>query len=107
MIWNGPRNPRGRRAGKGVPTMSEPTKAPRSKSRLGRGLSSLISISDVPAEAPAEALSTGATPVMREITPPAPRTDEPVDPPLGVRVFELPLSAIVPNPHQPRRQFDE
>jgi ParB family chromosome partitioning protein len=28
-------------------------------------------------------------------------------PPTGVRVAEIPLSAIVPNPHQPRRHFNE
>ena len=78
--------------------MSDPSKTARPKSRLGRGLSSLISISSE--EAPAEAGSTGgALPVMREIPAPAP---EP-----GVRVIEIPLASIVPNPHQPRRDFDE
>jgi ParB family transcriptional regulator, chromosome partitioning protein len=82
------------------------------KSRLGRGLSSLISVSSgedqatavapVPPTAPA-----ARTPVMREIppVPSAPANDARA---LAKNaVLEIPLSAIVPNPHQPRRQMDE
>src|SRR5690349_8434795 len=81
--------------------MSDPASKPlRSKSRLGRGLSSLISISAE--EAPAEAGSTGGAPlpIMREIR-------APVQPEPGVRVIDIPLASIIPNPHQPRRVFDE
>jgi ParB family chromosome partitioning protein len=78
-------------------------KATKPKSRLGRGLSSLISLStpdDPPPQHPAiPATDTpSATPSDTSATAPVPA---------GVRVAEIPLSAIVPNPHQPRRHFDE
>ncbi len=67
------------------------------KSRLGRGLSSLMNMSQ---------------PVMVELpapgTPAAPATAEIIAPlPLGVSVLEVSPDRIVPNPHQPRREFDE
>lgn len=78
------------------------------KSRLGRGLSSLISISaPVEAEVPPLDLSGGETPpptAPKASTPPA-APDTPATP--GVRPTELPLTAIAPNPHQPRRAFDD
>jgi ParB family chromosome partitioning protein len=72
----------------------------RSKSRLGRGLSSLISVSE---------------PVMGEIGTggaagaPAAEAAAPggVGTVPGLKVLEVALNAIVPNPHQPRRKFDE
>jgi ParB family chromosome partitioning protein len=78
------------------------------KSRLGRGLSSLISLSTpeeppeqlpaIPAPAAASAPSATAVAIPPDVSAaPAP----------GVRVADIPLSAIVPNPHQPRRQFNE
>src|SRR5688500_15594349 len=86
------------RAGKGVPSMSDSGKPSRVKSRLGRGLSSLISVSELPAEAG----QTGdSAPIMRELPAPPPDAQP------GIRIIELPLASIVPNPHQPRRQFDE
>ncbi len=74
----------------------------KSKSRLGRGLSSLISIS-APVEAEVAPLA---------LTDPPPPDAPPVTAPdtaatLGVRPTELPLDAIGPNPHQPRRAFDD
>jgi ParB family chromosome partitioning protein len=55
-------------------------------------------------EAPAEAASaTGVAPVMREL--PLPAAAEAL--PLGVRVLDIPLESIVPNPHQPRREFND
>jgi len=81
------------------------------KSRLGRGLSSLISVSSEEAEAPA-ATDTAVAPEPRspqKIVPivksipaePAPQ------PPAGAAIAELPLESIVPNPHQPRRQMND
>lgn len=62
------------------------------KSRLGRGLSSLISVSDLPVEAELPA-------------PPAATAPQPQSVP--VSPMEIPLDQIAPNPHQPRRQMNE
>jgi len=80
------------------------------KSRLGRGLSSLISISSGEEQATALAPNPPAapaarTPVMREIPQPSADVEEPSSP--NGRVIDVQLSAIIPNPHQPRRQMDE
>ena len=78
-------------------------KATKPKSRLGRGLSSLISLStpdDPPPQLPA--IPATDTPSAPSATPSDTSATGP-----GVRVAEIPLSAIVPNPHQPRRHFNE
>jgi len=81
---------------------------PKSKSRLGRGLSSLISISDLPVEAETPeptARSSGpfsTQPLMQS---------QPVETtsvgPIPAASTDIALASISPNPHQPRRQFDE
>jgi ParB family chromosome partitioning protein len=79
-------------------------KVTKPKSRLGRGLSSLISIStpDSP-PAPLPAIpTTDASSATPASTSEASDARHP-----GVRVAEIPLSAIVANPHQPRRHFNE
>ncbi len=91
----------------------------KTKSRLGRGLSSLISISEA---APAESevpmdMAAIATVAMMErraaLEVAAKAAAELVDPPatasLPARnaVIEIPLDRIVPNPHQPRRVMNE
>jgi ParB family chromosome partitioning protein len=55
--------------------------------------------------APAEAGATAgeAARLMREL--PQPEGAEAATP--GVRVLDLPLASIVPNPHQPRREFND
>src|SRR5438105_8770228 len=67
------------------------------KSRLGRGLSSLISISDLPVEA--------------EVAPPLDLSDDIIAAPQAASdksgPEEIDLDKIHPNPHQPRRQFDQ
>ncbi len=69
------------------------------KSRLGRGLSSLMTISsdvtgdEVASVAPAVSSAPASVP-----TPATAPSGHPT---------ELPLTAITPNPHQPRRQFDD
>lgn len=69
--------------------------------RLGRGLSSLISVSDLPVQAEVrEAPLNGATPPPEEEL--AGRSVQ-----RQVQENEISVSAIRPNPHQPRRQMDE
>jgi ParB family chromosome partitioning protein len=88
------------------------------KSRLGRGLSSLISVSDPPlvereiarVEEIDRESGTGAGDVITEVTTPVGASE-----PLGAREvrsglgspIELPIDQITPNPHQPRREFNE
>src|SRR5438105_9365272 len=64
------------------------------KSRLGRGLSSLISVSDLPVEAEIQ-------PTPQE--PPA-APDTPVAQP---EMNLISVDQVTPNPHQPRRQMNE
>ena len=75
-------------------------KATKPKSRLGRGLSSLISLS-TPEDPPPQHPAIPATDTPSVTSSDTSATGS------GVRVAELPLSAIVPNPHQPRRHFNE
>lgn len=66
----------------------------KSKSRLGRGLSSLISMSEMPIEA--------------EIpNPPAEPAPQTINPTATLSQAEIETALIDPNPHQPRKQFDE
>ena len=75
------------------------------KSRLGRGLSSLISISSpVEAEVAQPAPAVPAAGPTATDTPPGVATMSATP---GIRPTELPLEVINPNPHQPRRQFDD
>src|SRR5688500_3241234 len=74
----------------------------RPKSRLGRGLSSLISISDLSAEAEVSPTPASAPSVAATVAVPVPPTVRPTSTSL-----EVPVGSIVPNPHQPRRSFDD
>ncbi|HEV8607067.1 MAG TPA: ParB/RepB/Spo0J family partition protein [Tepidisphaeraceae bacterium] len=67
----------------------------KNKPRLGRGLSSLISISELPVEAEIKPKPA--------VTP----TSHPPSPTPQTNPTEIPLAQIQPNPHQPRRSFDE
>jgi ParB family transcriptional regulator, chromosome partitioning protein len=70
--------------------------AHKNKPRLGRGLSSLISVSELPVE--------------REIAEPMPAVRIEDGPPAGLHQSmpgEISIDLISPNPHQPRRIFDE
>ena len=73
---------------------------------LGRGLGALISESPRPADSDADRrldAAAGAGPV-----PPGP--EQPADAPVevvGAHYQDIPVSAITPNPRQPRRAFDE
>ncbi|HSZ59230.1 MAG TPA: ParB/RepB/Spo0J family partition protein [Tepidisphaeraceae bacterium] len=73
------------------------SKLMKTKSRLGRGLSSLISMSDLPVEAE---IPVGAEPVG---IPPVATAE----PPTIASPLEIPIDAVIPNPHQPRRQMNE
>jgi len=68
----------------------------KNKPRLGRGLSSLISVSDLPVEA--EIAPTPAVPTSHPPIPPSSHSTSP---------GELPIAQIQPNPHQPRRSFND
>src|SRR5437867_3160755 len=73
------------------------SKLEKARSRLGRGLSSLISIPDLPIEgaigetqAPSSEVAAGSPlPGSLAVSP------------------EIPIDQVSPNPHQPRRDFDE
>ena len=72
------------------------------KPRLGRGLSSLLQISEPPEERESPAEKT-------EVSGGAPdrnRTGTGDDKP-GAAVLDLPVASIQPNPHQPRREFND
>lgn len=76
----------------------------RNKPRLGRGLSSLLAMSGLDTE--------GVQPAGEAIEPDAGASMEVVPPaatlPAGASmVVEIPIASIRPNPHQPRRDFNE
>ncbi len=83
--------------------MSAKTQA-RTKPRLGRGLSSLISIPEVPiqVELPSPPQQQGTATVTSDI-PPAQPSPTPAD----AEVVRLPASEIHANPHQPRHTFND
>jgi len=72
----------------------------KAKPRLGRGLSSLISMPDIGEDVVAPLAPAGVEPGVMDsgLQGLLPR---------GPVVIELPVQDIRPNPHQPRRQFDE
>jgi len=73
------------------------------KSRLGRGLSSLISISELPVEADiSPSVSSSSEPGSRAIQEGADRRSSSSGQPVDISVV-----SIEPNPHQPRRQMNE
>jgi len=72
----------------------------KNKPRLGRGLSSLISISDLPVEA--EVPAQGA-----KVDESAPARQPGAAGAGRASSAEIPVDAILPNPRQPRRSFDE
>ena len=90
--------------------MGSPTKnTKKSRSRLGRGLSALV---DQQVSAPVEVGGDKAVTqerhikhIINENLTNEPPTDTPI-PDDHERVFEIPVSSVVPNPSQPRRMFD-
>lgn len=82
----------------------------KNKPRLGRGLSSLLSSANFPVEAelPAEQVEKAADGAAS--TPAPSRTPTAPPEPAAVTdggILQVPLEAIVPNPHQPRKQMNE
>ncbi len=75
---------------------------------LGRGLGALIPESPRPADGDAARGPGLAGPAADGPVPPGPAdaADGPVEV-FGARYLEIPVSAITPNPRQPRRTFDE
>jgi ParB family transcriptional regulator, chromosome partitioning protein len=69
------------------------------KSRLGRGLSSLMN--STPADVSA------ASPIVSDTGAAASDVEAAATLPPGVRVLDVPVGDLAPNPHQPRRRFDE
>ena len=94
----------------------------KTKSRLGRGLSSLISISSeaenveevaavpVPLPAPSEVQSTALAPLVdpknlsASVNRPPPSLQGDRRP---IQAIDIALEDIIPNPHQPRRKMSE
>lgn len=69
------------------------------KPRLGRGLSSLMSVTDD---------SPDLTPAPSMLVPPADGGSPPTsNVPLGERVIRVAVDEVKSNPHQPRREFNE
>jgi len=82
------------------------------RTRLGRGLSSLLSVSDPPEESNSLPLMiTLPPPLQQGAQEPAAATATPAvsDAPLlsADTVREIALDSIVPNPHQPRKEFND
>jgi ParB family chromosome partitioning protein len=78
--------------------------AAKGKSRLGRGLSSLISVSELPVEA--EVPVEPPAQIGAADLPPAAASAQAV-PAATFIPIEIRTDSILPNPHQPRKQFDE
>lgn len=78
--------------------------AAKGKSRLGRGLSSLISVSELPVEAEV-AVESPAQIGAADLSPPAASAQ--AAPAASFVPTEIRTDSILPNPHQPRKQFDE
>jgi ParB family transcriptional regulator, chromosome partitioning protein len=80
------------------------------KPRLGRGLSSLISVSELPIEreiaASAATIDEPAQGRLSSIQAILPPLNEPQEPARD-SILEVPIDAIVVNPHQPRRKMNE
>jgi ParB family chromosome partitioning protein len=78
--------------------------AAKGKSRLGRGLSSLISVSELPVEAEVP-VEPPAQVGVADLPPPAASAQ--AVPAASFVPTEIRTDSILPNPHQPRKQFDE
>ena len=81
----------------------------KNKPRLGRGLSSLLSSANIPLEVEipsASAAVTTPSDLPSRATSPAPAS-EPAALPQDGSIIQVVLDAVVPNPHQPRKQMNE
>ena len=85
------------------------SKVMKNKPRLGRGLSSLMSISDLPVEREIGSAEEAAPPRDEQVpastsAPEAISSDSAIS---DGSALLIPLGAVTPNPHQPRRQMAE
>jgi len=71
------------------------------KSRLGRGLSSLMSMSELPVDGAIDEGSVGGDSAANVAVPVVAQT------PVTGLPIELPIGSIAANPHQPRKQLTE
>ena len=90
------------------------SKSQKERPRLGRGLSSLISVSTPPPEDAIELSPPNQTKAAYENSAIAPRKnstnafeDQPAQAPTVASPQEVSLDLISPNPHQPRKNFSE
>lgn len=79
------------------------SKLMKNKPRLGRGLSSLLSMGDLPVE---REVGQEAADVVSQADASATPLPAPA-PTVVTNPLEIPLSSVVPNPHQPRRQMSD
>src|SRR5262245_58764551 len=84
--------------------MSTPAPAQQKpKSRLGRGLSSLISVSDLPVEAEVKNEQAGQRAEERGQNE---RAASALSPHPAALPMEISIDSVSPNPHQPRREMN-
>jgi ParB family transcriptional regulator, chromosome partitioning protein len=79
----------------------------KTKSRLGRGLSSLMSISELPVEGELPSPETAHLTQRREDAEKTEDMTGSSQPTASFAPTEIPLDQVVPNPHQPRRQMND
>ncbi len=81
----------------------------KNRPRLGRGLSSLISISELPVETELPVVPVHPPIARKQPIIPAGESQVDVTPPAksSADTIEIALAAISPNPHQPRQSFDD
>ena len=80
---------------------------PKAKPRLGRGLSSLISVSELPVEATVPDIAAAHAPELAPGAAPTALSDPSPEPAANGQALEIPIDGVRPNPHQPRKQFEE
>ena len=88
------------------------SKLMKNKPRLGRGLSSLISVSDLPVEREIGGGQEAADPAERAVESPSVQSapapaQQPERPAPDGSPLLIPLQSVTPNPHQPRRRMNE
>ena len=88
------------------------SKLDKQRPRLGRGLSSLISVSDLPIEAeisapPADQVADAPEPTQHSATPAAAQPAKGDRSPSAGAPAEIPVDAVAVNPHQPRREMND
>lgn len=94
---------------KGLP-MSTPVPPANKAKRLGRGLSSLMSVSELPVQAEvtaAQGVAVSAPQQGGSTEPIIQNEPKPAPPVVNHGPLEIAVEQIAPNPHQPRREMNE